>query len=82
MRDRAIDSFLPLIDSRSTHAKASLLTWLKVWRERAASRKALAELDRRMLKDIGIDKVDADKESQRPFWQGSSAAYWRQLGGR
>jgi uncharacterized protein YjiS (DUF1127 family) len=38
------------------------------WRERAAGRKALAELDHRMLKDVGLTASDVAYEIDKPFW--------------
>jgi uncharacterized protein YjiS (DUF1127 family) len=38
------------------------------WRERAAGRKALAQLDPRMLKDVGLTSADVALESDKPFW--------------
>jgi uncharacterized protein YjiS (DUF1127 family) len=38
------------------------------WRELARQRRALLTLDDRMLKDIGITRVDAEYEAGRPFW--------------
>jgi uncharacterized protein YjiS (DUF1127 family) len=41
------------------------LVWLSRWR----SRRALAQLDDRMLTDIGLDPVDRRREIDKPFWQ-------------
>ena len=38
------------------------------WRERVAGRKALAQLDRRMLKDVGLTPSDVATEIDKPFW--------------
>jgi uncharacterized protein YjiS (DUF1127 family) len=58
--------FLPLF---RTGAKAS-------WRQIAAiawrvleTRHGLAELDERMLKDLGISRAQAQFELRRPFWK-------------
>ena len=32
-------------------------------------RQSLAELDPRLLRDIGIDRISANYETRRPFWQ-------------
>jgi len=40
--------------------------WATLRRERLE----LAELDDRMLRDIGIDRIDALREAERPFWEG------------
>jgi uncharacterized protein YjiS (DUF1127 family) len=42
---------------------------LLAWQERAAQRRALAELDDRMLKDIGLTRADVDRECAKPFWR-------------
>jgi uncharacterized protein YjiS (DUF1127 family) len=39
------------------------------WQERAAQRAALASLDERMLKDIGLSRAEAEMEAGRPFWR-------------
>ena len=39
------------------------------WQERAEQRHALAELDDRLLRDIGLDRVAAAHEARKPFWR-------------
>jgi len=39
------------------------------WRARARSRRDLARLDDHILKDIGISRADAHRESSKPFWR-------------
>lgn len=39
-------------------------------------RRELAELDEHLLRDIGVSRDDADKESSRPVWDVPS--HWRQ----
>lgn len=41
---------------------------LATWGERLKQRAALAEMDERMLKDIGVSRVDALTEADKPFW--------------
>lgn len=51
-------------------AGAVLLVYLFAhWRERARQRKTLAQLDDRLLRDIGLSRYDAQWESKKPFWQ-------------
>jgi uncharacterized protein YjiS (DUF1127 family) len=38
------------------------------WHELARQRRALLALNDRMLKDIGITRVEAEREARRPFW--------------
>ena len=39
------------------------------WRARARGRRHLADLDVRMLRDIGITRMDVERECHKPFWQ-------------
>jgi uncharacterized protein YjiS (DUF1127 family) len=50
----------------------SLSYWvaLAIWcRERRRQRKALLDLDDRMLADVGITKSQAIEEASKPFWK-------------
>ena len=38
------------------------------WRQNSKTRKALSELPDYLLEDIGVTKLEANKESSRPFW--------------
>lgn len=40
------------------------------WAQRSRTRKALTQLDNHLLDDIGLDRLTADRESARRFWQG------------
>jgi uncharacterized protein YjiS (DUF1127 family) len=42
---------------------------LREWRRRKNGRLKLARLDERMLRDIGLTRVDADYEINKPFWR-------------
>jgi len=42
---------------------------LREWRLRKNGRLELARFDERMLRDIGLTRVDADWEINRPFWR-------------
>jgi uncharacterized protein YjiS (DUF1127 family) len=42
---------------------------LREWRQRKNGRLELARFDERMLRDIGLTRVDADWEINRPFWR-------------
>lgn len=41
--------------------------WL--WQQRSAERDRLLQMDDRLLKDIGLNRADADREGGKPFWQ-------------
>jgi len=42
---------------------------LLAWQDRAMQRRKLAEMDYAMLADIGISRVDALAEADKPFWR-------------
>jgi uncharacterized protein YjiS (DUF1127 family) len=42
---------------------------LREWRRRRNSRRELARLDERMLRDIGLTRVEAHHEINKPFWR-------------
>lgn len=66
------------IQPYSVHLKSLLSSTLQqmlVYRHRYHSRKVLAQLDERMLADIGISKVQAEKEAELPFWKGETSVF-------
>lgn len=50
-----------------------------LWLVRRRERLALAELDDRLLRDIGIDRLTAQFEADRPFWEGGERRQGRWL---
>ena len=42
---------------------------LREWRRRRSGRLELARFDERMLRDIGLTRIDADYEINKPFWR-------------
>ena len=50
------------------HVVVKCLRIIVIWQERAEQRQALAELNERMRKDIGVSQADAYKEARKPFW--------------
>lgn len=40
------------------------------WDQRRKTRRALKQLDKHLLVDIGLDQSAADAEATKPFWQG------------
>jgi uncharacterized protein YjiS (DUF1127 family) len=47
----------------------SLKKTLTLWYCRAGQRRQLRRLDDRLLRDIGIDRIAALRESEKPFWK-------------
>jgi len=39
------------------------------WSDRMRQRRHLAELDDRLLQDIGVSRADIENEISRPFWR-------------
>lgn len=39
------------------------------WQSRARDRYHLAALDDHMLRDMGLTRLDADREFRKPFWR-------------
>lgn len=54
---------------KDTTVLARLGATLHVWRRRAQSRRQLARLNERDLRDIGLTPVDAWHELAKPFWR-------------
>lgn len=52
----------------ATRQGLALTRRLARWVEAHRSRKALALLDRHLLKDVGLESATARSEAQRPFW--------------
>jgi uncharacterized protein YjiS (DUF1127 family) len=48
---------------------ATILPTLRIWRQRASTRRALSQLSTASLQDIGIDRDRADAEAAKPFWR-------------
>ena len=47
----------------------ALMAWWTAISERRRQRRALGQLDERMLRDIGIGRYDAEHEISKPFWR-------------
>lgn len=71
---------LPLrVTSRLAAWTRRAIELVLVWHEVARQRRALLELDERLLKDIGISRADAEREAIRPFWEPAQERWrdWR-----
>jgi uncharacterized protein YjiS (DUF1127 family) len=70
--------FIPVIavPPRIRRASAPLVAlrrfarWCQLCHERAAQRHHLAELDERMLRDVGLTPAEAARECAKPWWRG------------
>ncbi len=58
-------SFGEILLEAATRALRTLLTW----QERDRQRRALAQLDARMLNDVGLNRAEVAMELRKPFWR-------------
>ena len=57
-------------------SSASVRSWTLIaartfgdWQQRMRTRRALASLDDRLLKDVGLNRADVWRECSKPFWK-------------
>ena len=63
-------SLLPRVERRSQSGTfADILVAIIGYIERRRERQALLRLDDRMLRDIGLTRVDVMREADKPFWR-------------
>jgi len=63
-RPRVTRSFVRILGM----AAAACRGWLRRAAERSSQRRALALLDDRLLRDVGLSRVEAETEARKPFW--------------
>ena len=66
MQARCVPATFAFIPARP--ARPSLRAWLGVIVRTAQTRRLLAEMDSRMLADIGATRSEAQEEASRPAW--------------
>jgi uncharacterized protein YjiS (DUF1127 family) len=66
---RAPAAFALAHSARSIGLVTRLFDLIFVWRNRARQRRHLAELDDRLLRDIGISSIEVEHEISLPFWR-------------
>jgi uncharacterized protein YjiS (DUF1127 family) len=60
---------ITVVRSRRLPHWSEIRTLFIEWRQRARSRLELMSLDDRELWDMGLTRVDAHRESNKPFWE-------------
>lgn len=55
---------------RLLKAVESTVTLMARWQDHRRGRRMLMEMDEHLLKDIGISRADAYRESHKSFWRG------------
>lgn len=68
-RSGAAEARLPVRGAAVPGAAMRLLVWWFDMRAKQRSRHQLAQLDTRLLRDIGIDRASAAEEARRSMWQ-------------
>lgn len=59
----------PAVRERSFPNMTRLLQTAKLWYSRAKQRRHLADLDDRLLRDIGVTRAEAEEEAGKWFWR-------------
>ncbi len=70
VRNGAFSGFGTAFGTGFEHVAKRLVALLDIWARRRRDRRALIELDDRLLRDIGLDRLAARREAERPFWEG------------
>jgi uncharacterized protein YjiS (DUF1127 family) len=65
----ALHKTQPLTAITRNGGLASVLRAVQAWAVRHRSRQSLARLDDHMLRDIGLDRNEAQAECTKAFWQ-------------
>jgi uncharacterized protein YjiS (DUF1127 family) len=69
LRNSSITTSTASVPSTEARHFGSFVTLAVTWLERRSSRHALADLDERLLRDIGLSASEAVAESAMPFWR-------------
>ncbi len=59
----------PALGTNLANVARRLFDTLLDWQERQRQRRSLMALDDRLLKDLGISRLDAQHEFDKPFWR-------------
>ena len=72
--DRSFAPTVPLLGSQGwivapAEPRAGIVALVREWLRRSRTRHDIADLDERLLRDIGLTRIDAAVESSKHFWQ-------------
>jgi uncharacterized protein YjiS (DUF1127 family) len=67
-------TFAPASPGRGVYHQAALrlrdgLDTLRLWQQRARGRQQLRLFDNHLLRDIGLTRLQAEAEADKPFWR-------------
>jgi uncharacterized protein YjiS (DUF1127 family) len=57
------------LSSGFAHPVASIILIVGLWRARVRNRQALATLDQRDLRELGVSQWELERELAKPFWR-------------
>jgi uncharacterized protein YjiS (DUF1127 family) len=66
---RTYSTWRPAVRHQPIRPLAATFALIADWTARVRQRRALAGLDDQMLRDVGITRVEAARESEKPFWR-------------
>ncbi|MCI4665445.1 MAG: DUF1127 domain-containing protein [Neomegalonema sp.] len=64
LQQASVEPRLPLVAKR-----LGIAPQLALWAQRRRTRRALAQLDERALRDVGLTRAEAMAEARKPFWR-------------
>lgn len=62
-------SGLTLPWNKIRHLYQGFIALIATWQSRAKQRRELMEMEPRILRDLGLSRVEATLESAKPFWR-------------
>lgn len=69
IEDLDIAVFTYRMIERTENSVRALATTLKTWTARSQDRRQLSMMGDRMLQDIGLNRMDVEREAAKFFWQ-------------
>ena len=66
---RTYSTWRPKAQRTPIHPFAAAWVLVASWVERVRQREVLGKLDDTMLRDVGITRVEAARECEKPFWR-------------
>ena len=68
-KQHEITEYLPSCQKSVINPSKRLLKVVSLWMSKSKQRSHLAQMNDRLLDDIGVTHAEAEKESTKPFWR-------------